>query len=242
MRPPPMRVLTWNLFHGRSVPPSGRSLRREFAGALAGWGWEVALLQEAPPWWLGELAAACGAEARWVLTSRHEGLAVRRVLAERWPDLMRSSGGGANAILVRGCGGIVEHRTRRLRRLPERRYVHAVRLGDGPWVANLHAQAHVAARAGADTALAARAALGWAGSAPLVFGGDLNLRGSPAAPGLTHHAGHSVDHVLSRGFTISAPATTLDHGTLSDHAPLVVDLAFRVGYAADCAASDPGGT
>ena len=46
-----MRVLTWNLFHGRAVPPAGRDLRGEFAAALAGWDWDVALLQEVPPWW-----------------------------------------------------------------------------------------------------------------------------------------------------------------------------------------------
>src|SRR6185369_6435905 len=45
-----VRVLTWNLFHGRSVPPSGRSLTSAFAAALAGWEWDVALLQEVPPW------------------------------------------------------------------------------------------------------------------------------------------------------------------------------------------------
>ena len=46
-----LRVLTWNLMHGRSVPPAGRDLRAEFTAALAGWEWDVALLQEVPPWW-----------------------------------------------------------------------------------------------------------------------------------------------------------------------------------------------
>jgi hypothetical protein len=73
---------------------------------------------------------------------------VRRAVARRWPDLIKSNGGGANAILVRGAAP-VEHRVARLRRLPERRVVHAVRLAGGPWVANLHAQVrpHAAARA-----------------------------------------------------------------------------------------------
>ena len=45
------RVLTWNLFHGRSVPGARRSLLDEFAARLAEWEWDVALLQEVAPWW-----------------------------------------------------------------------------------------------------------------------------------------------------------------------------------------------
>src|SRR6186713_1029267 len=104
-----MLVLTWNLFHGRSVPDAPREQLAEFAAALAWWEWDVALLQEVPPWWPPELAEAAGADHRAVLTSRHELLPVRRALAQRWPDVMKSSGGGANAILVRGVP-IAEHR------------------------------------------------------------------------------------------------------------------------------------
>ena len=46
-----MRVLTWNLFHGRAVPDAPRELLDEFAAQLAAWAWDVALLQEVPPWW-----------------------------------------------------------------------------------------------------------------------------------------------------------------------------------------------
>ena len=58
-----MRVLTWNLFHGRAVPDAPRSLRAEFAAAIAGWSWDVALLQEVPPWWPPELGRAAGASS-----------------------------------------------------------------------------------------------------------------------------------------------------------------------------------
>src|ERR687896_730461 len=58
-----MRVLTWNLFHGRALPPAGRDLQPQFAAALAGWDWDVALLQEVPPWWPPALARACDAQA-----------------------------------------------------------------------------------------------------------------------------------------------------------------------------------
>jgi len=44
-----MLVLTWNLFHGRSVPDAPREQLADFAARLAGWEWDVALLQEVPP-------------------------------------------------------------------------------------------------------------------------------------------------------------------------------------------------
>ncbi len=56
-----LRVLTWNLMHGRSVPSARRDLLDEFGAALHGWEWDVALLQEVPPWWT---AAAGQAPAR----------------------------------------------------------------------------------------------------------------------------------------------------------------------------------
>jgi endonuclease/exonuclease/phosphatase family metal-dependent hydrolase len=220
-----MDVLTWNLFHGRAVPPAGRSLQREFAAALAGWEWDVALLQEVPPWW----PAALAAEHDVALTSRNALLPVRRRLAERWPDLVRSGGGSANAILVRGGERIAGRARRRLRLWPERRVVHGVRLEpSGVWVANLHAQVHSPERARADTALAARAALRWASGAPLVLGGDFNQR-RPAAEGFTHAGGSYVDHVLVRGLVADGPARVLERGSLSDHAPVLVRLRRHPG-------------
>jgi endonuclease/exonuclease/phosphatase family metal-dependent hydrolase len=219
--PARVRVLTWNLYHGRAVPPAGRSLRAEFAAALAGWEWDVAMLQEVPPWWPPALAAAAGAQQRSVLTSRHELLPVRRAIAERAPDLIRSSGGGANTILVRG--EIAEHRARRLRVWPERRYGHGVRIG-GEWAVNVHAHNHPEARAWADDIAALAAARAWAGDAPLVFGGDLNLR-HPAFTGLHHVAGNHVDHVFTNGREAAGRAQVLDRGQLSDHPPVAVTLA-----------------
>jgi endonuclease/exonuclease/phosphatase family metal-dependent hydrolase len=215
-------VLTWNLYHGRAVPPAGRELLGEFAAALAGWEWDVALLQEVPPWWPPALARAAGAQQRTALTSRNAGLWLRRALARRWPDVMKSGGGGANAILVRGAG-IAEHRVRRLRRRPERRVVHGVRLGDGTWVANVHAQVHSEERAQADIAAAAACATAWAHGAPVALGGDLNVRG-PRADGFVHAGGRGVDHVLARGLAAAGPTRVLERDGLSDHAPLAVEL------------------
>ena len=66
-----MLVLTWNLFHGRSVPETPHSLLPEFAALLASWEWDVALLQEVLPWWPVELGRASHASARMALTSRN---------------------------------------------------------------------------------------------------------------------------------------------------------------------------
>src|SRR6478672_3644881 len=116
----PLRVLTWNLKHGRAVPSAGRDLFEEFAAALAAWDWEVALLQEVPPWWPPVLGRRLDAEWRLVLTSRNWALSARRAIATRWPDAISSNGGGANAVLVRDTG-IVDSRALRLALVPERR-------------------------------------------------------------------------------------------------------------------------
>jgi endonuclease/exonuclease/phosphatase family metal-dependent hydrolase len=224
-----LRVLTWNLFHGRAVPGSGRDLYMEFAAALEGWEWDVALLQEVPPWWPDQLQRTLRCEARAVLTSRNALLPLRRALAVRAPDLMRSGGGGSNAILARS-DRIVGARSALLCRRPERRRVHGVSLACGVWVSNLHASAGPSPAAERDLREAVRISWEWASAerVPLVLGGDLNLRGSPGieAEGLRTVASSEVDHVLC-GDAVDArlaTVTRLDHGTLSDHAPLAVTL------------------
>ena len=217
-----LRVLTWNLFHGRADPPRGGDLFHDFAERLSAWSWDVALLQEVPPWWPPALARACDAQAARALTSRNALLPLRRVVAQRRPELLKANGGGCNAILVRGLGGIGPPVRRLLCRWPERRVVHAVRAGEGVWFANLHASTGRGARTLGDIARARVAALRWAGDAPLVLGGDFNIE-RPAVPGFEHAGHHRVDHVFARGL---APVgeETLARGDLSDHAPLLVML------------------
>jgi endonuclease/exonuclease/phosphatase family metal-dependent hydrolase len=209
------------------VPAAGHALPAQFAGLLAGWEWEVALLQEVPPWWPARLASAAGAEQRTALTSRNSCLALRRLLAERRPDLIKSNGGGCNAILARRA--IVEHRALRLRAWPERRVAQLARLGDGTCVVNFHGSARVEL-AEAELRRLWEHALQWAAGDPLIVGGDLNLR-NPAAPrdDILHLASRDVDHVFARGFERSREAELLDrHLTiygerieLSDHVPLL---------------------
>jgi len=218
-----LRVLTWNLFHGRSKPETPHSLLPEFAALIASWEWDVALLQEVLPWWPVELGRAAKASARMALTSRNVLPALQRLIAEPFPHIFKSWSGGSNAILVRDRA-ILEHRIVQLRLRPERRVAHGVRLEDGTWITNLHAQVHGERGAQADLDRAAEATSAWAAGAPTVIGGDFNIKGEPTAFGYRHLAGHWVDHVLGRGVRAVGRGHTLERGTLSDHAPLVVTV------------------
>ena len=223
-----MLILSWNLFHGRSLPPTRRSLSREFAASLADWRWDVALLQEAPPWWPAMLARAAAADQRSVPTSRNALPALRRAVAQRDPELAKSNGGGCNAILARAP--IVEHASLRLRMWPERRVAQLARLADGTCVANFHASTRVAL-AEDELHRLWRRALGWAGGDPLLLGGDLNLR-APLVPdgAIAHVAGRDVDHLFASGLVAAGEAELLDRHVelargaveLSDHPPLRV--------------------
>ncbi|HEX7290256.1 MAG TPA: hypothetical protein VF250_03925, partial [Conexibacter sp.] len=169
------------------------------------------------------LARTCDAEARWALTSRNALMPLRRLIASRRPELLKANGGGCNALLVRGLGGVRAHARRRLRAWPERRVVHAVsvQVGDDEmWFANVHASTRPP-RARRDLAAAYDAALRWAGDAPLVLGGDCNVV-RLALPGLAHVGASHVDHLFARGLAHAhARVETLDRGDLSDHAPLL---------------------
>jgi endonuclease/exonuclease/phosphatase family metal-dependent hydrolase len=224
-----LRVLTWNLMHGRALPPAGRYLEDEFVAALARWEWDVALLQEVPPWWPPVLAERLQADQRMVLTSRNSLLPLRREIAIRRPDLIKSNGGGANAILARR-GEILEHRTLKLCRFPERRWLQAAQLAgaDEPemslWVANVHLTVRNANAAIREASVAGDAVLHWAAGAPALLGGDFNVQ-SPSAPGFEPAGGHNVDHVLVSGLRATGDPEVLVRGLLSDHAPVAVKLA-----------------
>jgi endonuclease/exonuclease/phosphatase family metal-dependent hydrolase len=219
-----MKVLTWNLFHGRSVPETRGPLLKEFSDKITGWDWDVALLQEVPPWWPPDLARAAGAQQRTVLTSRNSLLALRRWIARRRPDLIKANGGGANAILVRG-DRITAHASLRLRLRPERRMLHAVRLADaGIWVANVHATANPKPLARADMARCGETLTRWCGAAPALLGGDANVP-DPAVPGFTDAGGHRIDRFLMRGaLEVVAAPRTLPRDGLSDHAPVLIEI------------------
>jgi endonuclease/exonuclease/phosphatase family metal-dependent hydrolase len=261
-------AIAWNLFHGRDFPPDAglrswrsrllridernathvqvnRDLTTEFATLLAATAWDVALLQESPPRFAEPLARACSAEWHRALTSRNALGPLRGLLARQNPDLMASGEGGSNLTLVRvpgRLGGIAERRELAIHEgAPERRSMALTRTASGVCVANLHATNDQPDLAVEDVLRAARAAGEFAGSAPLIFGGDLNLRpaeqpavferlredfglAAPTAP-------RAIDHLLTRGLEVLEPPAQwpperrelpLDGRALrlSDHAPV----------------------
>ena len=224
-----MRVLTWNLFHGRALPPARRDLEQHFKSLLASWPWDVALLQEVPPWWPERLARVCAAEHRTVLTSRNLLLPLRRRIARHDPELAKSNGGGANSILARLP--IAGHERQRLALRPERRVAQLLRLRDGTLVANYHGSTRVPLAEQELTRLCA-AAIERSGGGPAVVGGDLNLRQPhPPAPFATV-ASRDVDHFIVAGLQRLGRSQLHDREvsidgkprSLSDHPPLEVEL------------------
>jgi endonuclease/exonuclease/phosphatase family metal-dependent hydrolase len=263
----------WNLFHGRDFPPDpalftlrsrllgiaernethvqvNRDLASEFAALLARAEWDVALLQECPPRFAAPLATACKAESHRVLTSRNSLGRLRAVGARLNPDLVASAEGGSNLTLVRASGTLGQVVERRELTIhagpPERRAMVFTRTASGVCIANLHATNDRPDLAAFDVRSAAQAATEWAGEAPLLFGGDLNLRPAedPASfeelrsrfglKGIT--APQAIDHLLSRGLTVvTAPTLWAPERRelsrdgralrLSDHAPVEASFA-----------------
>jgi endonuclease/exonuclease/phosphatase family metal-dependent hydrolase len=206
----------------------------------------VALLQECPPRWTRRLAAACRAEPFVSLTSRNSLSGVRGILARQNPDLVASAEGGSNVTLVRGTT-IAEGRELELTTEPERRTMAFARLAPGICVANLHASnaRPIEART-TEVLTAAKRAVAWAGDAPLLFGGDLNLRPDRAPDAFAALAGEhglrgvtaddAIDHLLARGLEpVEPPAAwpaerreVIEDGLrirLSDHAPVSATFA-----------------
>lgn len=272
-----MRALSWNLFHGRDFPPDrelhtwrsrlgrvteasathvqvNRSLLEEFATVLARDPWDVALLQEAPPRWLVPLCRRVGAHGALALTSRNLGAAARSFVAERNPDLIASNEGGSNQILVRPPWRIAEVHRLTLNLLPERRRMlwtglerpDRARLA----AATLHGTARDEAAAVRDAELAAERSLAWASGAPLVFGGDLNLRPRTAPAAFDRlrkrfglappSATSAVDHLFVRGLESAGAPVILEPEwrelrfpggrllRLSDHPPIALEFADPV--------------
>lgn len=266
-------AVSWNLFHGRDFPPDptlftwrsrllritersdthlqvNRDLTAEFAAMLADAEWDVALLQECPPRFLTPLANASRAYAHRVLTSRNSAGDLRAFAARINPDLIASGEGGSNLTLVRAggpLGGVIERREMAIHEgKPERRAMALTRTANGVCIANLHATNDQTALAAEDVLRSAEAATEWARDAPLVFGGDLNLR--PAEdPGvftvLSENFGlegvtgpDAIDHLLSRGLEVTrAPSPwpperrDVPEGNralrLSDHTPVQAGFA-----------------
>jgi len=120
---PTIRVIAWNLFHGRDGLPGlgatprstwlrqpeedgvhvhlNRKLTREMARRIAAWDPDLCALQEVSTAGVREIAEATGMRAVWATTGPLIGPArLRDALAARNPDLWRTHEGNANALLV----------------------------------------------------------------------------------------------------------------------------------------------
>jgi endonuclease/exonuclease/phosphatase family metal-dependent hydrolase len=227
-----------------------RPLRAEFTRVLDRTPWDVALLQEAPPRWRESLARDLRAESACTLTARNSLGRLRGALARVNPDLVASNEGGSNQLLVRAPWRIEEVREHVLAERPERRTMLWARL-TGPGggrlaVANLHGTLPGAPVQVLD---AAALAVDWAGAAPLLFGGDLNLRPAKHPDafeqlerrfGLAPPTGpDAIDHLLARGLDVVRPPRRardsereVDGGggraiRLSDHAQVTCAVGMR---------------
>jgi endonuclease/exonuclease/phosphatase family metal-dependent hydrolase len=249
-----LRTTTRNATHVQV----NRSLREEFAELIAATRWDVCLLQECPPAWASHIAEHSQASMHRVRTSRNWLSPFRRLIARHNPDLMGSWEGGSNLTLARLPWRIVETRSVLLNRLParrlrERRRMALTRLVGADrevCVANLHLSTGPSKPAAAEARRAARIAIEWARGAPLLLGGDFNLRPRSSAvfDELCETAGlcgatdpDAIDHLLARGLeVIEAPRRWKPERRelevpaglerrrirLSDHAP--VEARFRV--------------
>ena len=244
--------------HNDSHVQVNRSLFEEFASVLAGADWNVCMVQECPPHWAERLADECQAGVYRALTSRNWLAPLRRRVAQRNPDLMGSWEGGANLILARPPWQVVEGASVLLnpfreRRLRERRRLALVRLvydSREVCVGNVHLTAGAPDAAAREAHRAAETALEWARGAPLVLGGDFNVRGThPIFGDLCSLVGlcgaanpHGIDHILSRGLdTVSPPLSWAPERReldvlaglerrrlrLSDHAPVEARFSLR---------------
>jgi endonuclease/exonuclease/phosphatase family metal-dependent hydrolase len=199
-----MRLLvrTWNLFHGRTVPESGRSELEAMVRLIADGDPDVVCLQEVPVAALDLLAGWSGKETLGAVTMPALGGRLGRRATELDPRRLRSAlTGQANAVLLASQLTALGSETlalnprafrrregarlglplaTRLAWLRDRRVGQVLRVGQGDETAvvvNLHLTASADSRpAEAELLRAATFAEGYAlPDEPIVIAGDLNL-------------------------------------------------------------------
>jgi hypothetical protein len=237
---------------GEDYEQTNWDLFDEFAAFISKIDWDVALFQECPPSWSTRrrglwppnmLGTACGADAHRALSGRNWLQPLTSLIGRLRPDLLGAWEGGSNTTLVRSAAGpIAERRREVLTRRPELRVMALTRLASGLCVANLHVSTKQPS-AERELVDGARRALEFAGSSPLIFGGDLNVR--PKTSGIfdvlerdyglaPRTAPDRLSHLLVRGLeVVEHPAALppeardiVDPATgrlirLSDHNPVI---------------------
>jgi endonuclease/exonuclease/phosphatase family metal-dependent hydrolase len=230
----PLLVRTWNLFHGRTKPPSGRTYLERMIRLIVEGDPDVVALQEVPVWALRRLPAWSGMEtaAGVARPGRLGGLGRR--LTQLAPDVFRSLfNGQANALLFgRDVRAVEAPRTVEIkpRDVLERRVCQLVRVSVGErtlLLANLHATAHVPELARAELG---RVAEHVAGHEPAIVCGDFNVRAT-GLPGFSE-PNRGIDQIIVRGLEFErepapwpAERRRYEGHLLSDHPPVEAVIA-----------------
>lgn len=222
-------VRTWNVFHGRTVPPSGRTFLERMVALVTADGPDVVALQEVPVWALARLEDWSGMSAEGAVARRAKLGRLGRRLTELAPDVFRSAfNGQANALLVgRSLRPVDGARTvvLRARGLRERRVCQILRVAAADrtiLLANFHATAHAHRRARMEIE---RVGALVAGEEAAIVCGDFNVPGAGIAGFSAPSA--RIDQIVVRGLRFEratapwpAERRRLDGRLLSDHAPV----------------------
>jgi endonuclease/exonuclease/phosphatase family protein len=256
-----MLIRSWNLFHGNSFPP-GRKSRLEvmLRMAIADHP-DVLALQEVPVWALDHLPEWTGMTVYGAVARRPQlgpipitGGLGRRLTSLDHGRLRSAFSGQGNAILLGNGLQATLHETvtlnpvwfrreqarhlgldlvARLAWAKERRICQAVRLEQGPVVANLHASGSLGDERipAAEVKRGVEFAEGLArGGDVVVIAGDFNCRAGAVALQGYSEGGPGIDHIAVRGATPSPLRVWRDdlrrrNGLLlSDHAPVELSL------------------
>jgi endonuclease/exonuclease/phosphatase family metal-dependent hydrolase len=218
------------VFHGRTHPPSRRAHLHAAIELVTADAPDIVCLQEVPAWGLLRLAGWSSMHAFPATTRRAPfGTRLGRAVTDAHHGVMRSAvSGQGNAILLASrlaaedLGGLQISEPR-----VHRRVCHAVRLGDGMVIANLHSSPPPWSEAETARALA------WldehaGASGPLVLAGDFNDR--PQLEGFSP-PGPGIDHVLARGLEVGPlyvwpeERRRQNGRLLSDHPPVELRIA-----------------
>ena len=218
-----MLVRSWNVFHGRTLPPGRRAYLREAIELATRDDPDVLCLQELPQWSLERLEAWTGMAASAARTRYRLGGLGRRPTDLHHGRFRSSLTGQANAVLVARRHAVTDHRTlvlngrlfaaREARRLGlgvrvalawtgERRVTQALRIrlvsGDSLVLLHLHLT-HLRDRRLAEAELRRAVRFGEelaAEGEPLVVAGDFNLTASSPA----------MAELTAAGFSAAGPA------------------------------------
>ena len=228
-------VRTWNVYHGRTYPKSGRTYLERMVRLATLDAPDVVALQEVPLWALARLERWSGMHAIWAVTVPSMLGPVARWVTDLDPVRVRFTiAGQANAVLVNPHWDVAEHevyvmnpdvgRIESTLGRPQRRVCQALELavgGDTFVLGNLHAtNSPETARREVEMTVDLLAHV-----PRLVLCGDFNVR-RMTVPGFTSPI-PGIDQILVRGLEFERrphawplDRRRVDGRLLSDHAPV----------------------